>query len=110
MLASAVADHALHLDNHLPGFERLAKKAGVGGNIDVCQFQLPGYQDDLDRRPALMHRMREFQTIHTARHLDIGDKQGDIRTRLEDCDSLKMLKEAAAHRQRTGSVVKEAAS
>ena len=74
MPASGVADHALHLDNHLPGFERLAKKAAVGGNIDACQFQLPGYHDDLDRRPALMHRMREFQTIHTARHLDIGEK------------------------------------
>ena len=26
------------------------------------------------RRPALMHRVRELQTIHTARHLDIGEK------------------------------------
>jgi hypothetical protein len=26
------------------------------------------------RRPALMHRVRELQTIDTARHLGIGEK------------------------------------
>jgi hypothetical protein len=34
-----------------------------------------------------MHRVGELQTVHTARHLDIGEKQRDIGTRLEDGDS-----------------------
>jgi hypothetical protein len=61
MLASGVADHALHLDNHFARLERLAKKAAVGGNIDVCQFLIGG--------------QRSCTACASARHLDIGEKQ-----------------------------------
>jgi hypothetical protein len=52
-----VADHVLHFGDHFPGLKRLS---------------------------ALMDRVREFQAVHAARHLDIGEQQRDVRTRFED--------------------------
>jgi hypothetical protein len=43
MLASGVADHALHLDNHLPGLERLAKEAAASAHAPGARASiLPG--------------------------------------------------------------------
>ena len=44
------------------------------------------YQDDLDRRPALMDRVGEFQAVHAAGHLDVSEHQRDVGSALEDCD------------------------
>jgi hypothetical protein len=41
LLISGVADHVLHFGDHFLGLKRLSEKAAVGGNIDVCELQLP---------------------------------------------------------------------
>src|ERR1700730_4896369 len=84
--ASGMADHAPHLGYHFDGFERLAEEAAVGRKIDAWLLQLSRYDDDLDRRPALTNRMRKSQTIHAARHLDVGHHQRDVGSGLQDCD------------------------
>src|SRR5450755_4959622 len=68
MPLAGVADHVLHFGNHFLGPKRLSVKAAVGGNVVDCRRQLSGYQDDLDRWPALTHRVGELQSIHAAGH------------------------------------------
>lgn len=85
--ASGVADHAAHLGYDLPGLERLAEKLAAGRRIGARRVQLPRHRDDLDRRPTLMHGMRETQAVHTARQLNVGAHERDVGLGFQDCDS-----------------------
>ena len=41
------------------------------------------HNQDLDRGPAVAHRMGQFQPVHAAGHVDVGEKQGDIGPRFQ---------------------------
>jgi len=41
------------------------------------------HDQDLDRRPAVAHRMGKFQAVHAAGHVDVREKQGDIGPRFQ---------------------------
>jgi hypothetical protein len=64
--------------------QRLAEEAAVGGSFRVGWFHLTGNQHDLDIGPTVMHGVREFQTVHAARHLNIRKQHGDVRAGLQN--------------------------
>jgi hypothetical protein len=59
-LERARAHHLLQLSDHLLHLQRLAKEAAIGRPFLIGQFDLTGYQDDFDRRPAVMHGVGKF--------------------------------------------------
>jgi len=83
--ASGVIDHAPHLGNHALGIERLVKETTVQRKIDRL-LQVSRYDDDLDQWPAFVNRLGKLQSVHAARHLDVGDHQVNVRSGLQDCD------------------------
>ena len=38
------------------------------------------------RGPSLMDRMRQFQPIHRAGHLDVGEQEFDVRAGFQQCE------------------------
>jgi hypothetical protein len=44
---------------------------------------LTGNQDDLDGWPTVVHRVGKLQAVDAARHLNIREKQRDIRAGLK---------------------------
>jgi hypothetical protein len=61
----------------------LCEKRLSAGISAFAGFNCPDTRMTLIGGPALMHRMRELEAVHAAWHLDIGEKQRDIGTRLE---------------------------
>ena len=51
--------------------------------LNVLKFQ-PRSDDDLNRGPTVAHRMSEFDPVHRARHVDIGEHHPDIVSILQD--------------------------
>ena len=78
------ADHLAQLGDHLLHFQRLAEEAAVRRLVGIGQFDLAGHQNDLDRRPAVVDGVGEFQSVHAAGHLNVREQQRDVGTRLEN--------------------------
>ena len=70
------------------GHQRLAEKPTVRGMSLLEQLQLSGHQDNPDRRPPPVDRVRQPEAVHAARHLDISEQQRDIGPRFKYCKSL----------------------
>ena len=78
-LQRAFADHRLQFTYHLPDTQRFAEEAAVGWPFRIGWFHLAGNEDDFDGGPTIMHRVSQLQTVHAARHLNIGEQQVDVR-------------------------------
>ena len=75
---------SLQLGDHLLHFQRLAEEAAVRRLVGIGQFDLAGHQNDLDRRPAVVDGVGEFQSVHAAGHLNVRKQQRDVGARLEN--------------------------
>jgi len=58
------------------------------GNIGDLDKAMTGRNDDLNRRPPIVHCCREFKAIHCAGHVDICKNEANRWLRLQDGDCL----------------------
>ncbi len=87
-LQRALTDHRLQFIDHLPDAQRFAEEAAVGRPFRIGWFHLAGNEDDLDSGPTVMHGVSQLQSVHAARHLNIGEQQIDVRAGLQNGDCL----------------------
>jgi hypothetical protein len=78
--------HRLELGNHSLDAQRFGKEAAVGWSFRIWRIDLAGNQDDLDSGPAVVHRVGQFQAVHAAGHLNVGEEQRYVRTGLQNGD------------------------
>ena len=78
------AHHRLQFVDHLLHAKRLAEEAAVGRPFRVRWLHLAGNQDDLDAGPAVVHGVGQFQAVHAARHLNVGEQQRNVRAGLQN--------------------------
>jgi hypothetical protein len=62
---------------------RLSDKATVRREIGGLRLLFSRRNQDLDRGPAVAHRMGQFQPVHAAGHVDVRENKGDIGTRFQ---------------------------
>jgi len=67
---------------------RLSDKAAIRREIGELRLLFARNNQDLDRGPAVAHRMGQFQPVHAAGHVDIREKQSDISTRFQQDNRL----------------------
>ena len=63
-----VANHALHLGNHLLGLKWLSEKAAVGGKVEFVQLQLQKSKVRGDRFTCLMPMVASGNITHSHSH------------------------------------------
>src|ERR1700722_17468283 len=80
----ARTNHVPQLSDHLLDLERLTKEAAFHRLVRIRYIDLTGHQNDFDGWPAVMHRVRELQSVYAARHLNVRKKQRDVGTRLKN--------------------------
>jgi hypothetical protein len=66
----------------------LRKELRVGWQIRIIQTGFARDDYDLDRWPPMPDGMSEFQPIHSSRHIDVSEYQGDIRSTFQCLDGL----------------------
>ena len=59
---------------------------GAGRQIVVFDLHKARRRNDLDRWPSIPNEPGKLQTVHRARHLDIGEDNVNIGLDCEDCD------------------------
>ena len=59
---------------------RLRNKSPTFRQVVRSHIDEAGSRDDLDRGPTPFDRSRQFQAIHAARHLNVREQNGDVRS------------------------------
>jgi hypothetical protein len=76
-------DHRSKFLDQRGGLVGLSEKATVRREIGGLKALLARHNQYLDRGPAVAHGMGQFQPVHTAGHIDVGEKQRDIGPRFQ---------------------------
>jgi hypothetical protein len=84
--------HLRHVFERSHRRDNVLRDIGLRNKKRVCRdFQRPnltGGDDDVDGRPPIPDRSREFQSVHRARHIDIGEYEVDVLAGFENSDRL----------------------
>jgi len=62
---------------------RLSEEATVRWKLGWLEPLFARNDQDLDRGPAVAHRMGQLQPVHAAGHVDVREKHSDIGTRFQ---------------------------
>jgi hypothetical protein len=67
---------------------RLGKKAAACRQAAFLEDGVARREDEFDRGPALADMVGQFDAVHRARHLDVGEDEVDVGAGFEDADRL----------------------
>ena len=74
--------------DEIVGEDGLVEKIGIGRQVAGTRTGLAGDDQHADLRPALPDEAGEFETVHGSRHVHVGEHSADIRTPLQQLESL----------------------
>jgi hypothetical protein len=73
-----IANHLLQLFRDLLGPVGLGKKHATRKHVFLGRLHVAGRHDDLHGRPVLTHVLSKLETVHRARHINVGEDGTNI--------------------------------